>query len=204
MKTNLLRAFIVLSLIFNFISFSSYAKKGISYNFIASKDAKSVVLSIENIEGAEVYIHIEDMDKQVILERKIKDEDKYSTVLDFNWLKVGKYIFTMSFEDNKVDREFFITPDKNAIFMNYSMTSLNTGLKISVNFDKLLLIIGNNLNGKVKLTLYNNRDKIMYEKRFIAGAMKLKRLDLSNFPEGTYTATLIYGDKKYSDSFTIL
>ncbi|OHX68036.1 DUF3244 domain-containing protein [Flammeovirga pacifica] len=204
METTKFLKYFLLLLPLLFIGNISLAKKGLSYQFKASKDGKSVEISINNMEGAEVQLMIKDANENIVVKRDINNESKYKATLDFSTLSVGKYTFIMNFEGNHLIRNFFITPDKNAILMSYTLTSHQSNLSLSVEFDKLLLTIGNEVNGPVKLALYNNKNVTIFDQKFIAGAKNLKKIDLSSFPEGTYRAVLTVEGNKYSDSFTIL
>ncbi|ANQ51294.1 hypothetical protein KMW28_16690 [Flammeovirga yaeyamensis] len=192
------------------LSLSSFATEvylpfnGISYFFKASTNGTSATLMLENLEGEEVNFSIANAEGKVFMQKTVIASGKVKEDINFRSLPEGKYNFKLKFEDKMLVREFYITSNKTAVMMNYQLATSDQKFKASIVEDQLNLIIGNDVEGFVKLNLRTEDGESVYSTKFLAGAKNVKRFDLSTLPQGTYTTEMVIDGVSYSDSFSII
>ncbi|AZQ61007.1 hypothetical protein EI427_01870 [Flammeovirga pectinis] len=177
---------------------------GISYFFKASEDGTSATLMFDNLEGEEINFTVENAEGTMFMAKTIVTTGKVKEDINFKSLPEGQYTFKMTFEDKVMMRKFFVTPQKTAVMMNYQLTSSNQKFKISVEEENLVLIIGKDVKGFIKVSLSDDQNGQIYNSKFIAGAKNVKRFDLSTLPSGNYNAEVEIDGVTYKDSFSIL
>ncbi|MBB6459490.1 DUF3244 domain-containing protein [Flammeovirga kamogawensis] len=177
---------------------------GISYFFKASEDGTSATLMFDNLEGEEINFTVDNAEGTTFMAKTIVTTGKVKEDINFKSLPEGQYTFKMTFEDKVMMRKFFVTPQKTAVMMNYQLTSSNQKFKISVEEENLVLIIGNDVKGFIKVRLTDEQGDDIYHSKFVAGAKNVKRFDLSTLPSGNYNAEMEIDGVTYKDSFSIL
>ncbi|WP_044210021.1 hypothetical protein [Flammeovirga sp. OC4] len=177
---------------------------GISYFFKASLNGKAVSLIFDDLNGEEINFRISDRQGNIYHEKTIISTGKVREDINLKSLPVGKFIFQMRFEDKIMTREFFVTPSKTAIMMNYTLTSQQEKFEVSVKDEDLYLMLDAQIKGFIKLKLQDEFGEIIYEDKFLAGAKKYTKYELKDFPSGVYMIELEIDDKKYIDSFSVI
>ncbi|NME69923.1 hypothetical protein [Flammeovirga aprica] len=177
---------------------------GISYFFKASSNGKAVSLIFEDLNGEEIYFRISDKEGNIYHEKTIISTGKVKEDINLKSLPVGKFYFQMSFEDKVMTREFFVTPSKTAIMMNYTLTSQQEKFEVAVKDEDLYLMLNTKIKGFVKLKLKDEYGETIYSDKFLAGAKKYTKYELKDFPAGVYIIELELDNKKYIDSFSVI
>ncbi|AZQ64779.1 hypothetical protein EI427_21375 [Flammeovirga pectinis] len=163
-----------------FFTITSYAStiyylpyNGISYFFKSSLNGKDVSLIFNDLDGEEINFRITNKKGDVFYEKKIIGTGRIVEDINLKSLPEGNFIFRMSFEDKIMQREFFVTPSKTSIMLNYSLTSNQDKFRISVKDEALFLLLEKNVKGFVKMRLKKENGEILYSNKFLAEAKKI-------------------------------
>lgn len=198
MKT---RLFFVLMLAITLISTTIKAENGsFSYDLgggtnvkiSAIENTKTVVVSLTNVTNEEVTIALEG-DYGTLVTDNVKGKPSFTKKYNLVNVETGSYKIVVTKKATKTVQPFELT-NKNVVLFESErkekfLPSLNqNGTKIDVN-----VLLGNYSN--IKVNIYDNEGRKVYDDINYVVILLHKRYDLSKLPNGGYVVEVIAGDE---------
>lgn len=198
MKT---RLFFVLMLAITLISTTIKAENGsFSYDLgggtnvkiSAIENTKTVVVSLTNVTNEEVTIALEG-DYGTLVTDNVKGKPSFTKKYNLVNVETGSYKIVVTKKATKTVQPFELTSKNVVLFESERkekfLPSLNqNGTKIDVN-----VLLGNYSN--IKVNIYDNEGRKVYDDINYVVILLHKRYDLSKLPNGGYVVEVIAGDE---------
>jgi hypothetical protein len=199
MKT---RLFFVLSLVVTLFTNTLFAGSGeftydlgggTNVKISAVANAKSIMVSLNNVATEEVSISLQDNDGISFFSEKVKSTPRFAKKYNLSNLEAGSYNVIVTKKAIKTIQPFELTNTSVVLFETEKKEKflpmvIQNGSKIDVN-----VLLGNYSNIKVKI--YNSEGQIVYDDMNYVVLTLHKRYDLEKLPKGAYVVEVVAGDE---------
>lgn len=173
-------------------SFSYDLGGGTNLKISAVQNTKAVVVSLSNVTNEEVTIALEG-EEGVLVTETVKSKPSFSKKYNLQNLETGKYRVIVTKKATKTIQPFELT-NKTVVLVETErkekfLPSINqNGMKLDVN-----VLLGNYSN--IKVNIYDNEGRVVYDDINYVVLLLHKRYDLSKLPAGGYVVEVIAGDE---------
>ncbi|MBL7816189.1 MAG: hypothetical protein JNL70_14315 [Saprospiraceae bacterium] len=179
-------------------SFSYDLGGGTNVRISAIENTKAVIVSLTNVSNEEVTIVLENEDATLLTET-VKGQANFSKKYNLTNLEAGNYNVVVTKKATKTVQPFSLTNKTVVLFESERkekfLPSINqVGSKVDVN-----VLLGNYSN--IKVNIYNNEGRKVYDDINYVVLSLHKRYDLSKLTSGAYVVEVIAGDE--TQYFTI-
>lgn len=173
-------------------SFSYDLGGGTNLKISAIENTKTVVVSLTNVTNEEVTIELEGVEGTLVTDN-VKGKPNFSKKYNLVNLESGSYRVVVTKKATKTVQPFELTSKSLVLFESERkekfLPSLNqNGMKIDVN-----VLLGNYSN--IKVNIYDNEGRKVYDDINYVVMLLHKRYDLSKLPSGGYVVEVIAGDE---------
>jgi hypothetical protein len=173
-------------------SFSYDLGGGTNLKISAIQNTKTVVVSLTNVTNEEVTIELEGADGTLVTDN-VKGKPNFSKKYNLVNLESGSYRVVVTKKATKTVQPFELTSKSLVLFESERkekfLPSINqNGMKIDVN-----VLLGNYSN--IKVNIYDNEGRKVYDDINYVVMLLHKRYDLSKLPSGGYVVEVIAGDE---------
>lgn len=173
-------------------SFSYDLGGGTNLKISAIQNTKTVVVSLTNVTNEEVTIELEGADGTLVTDN-VKGKPTFTKKYNLVNLESGNYRVVVTKKATKTVQPFELTSKSLVLFESERkekfLPSLNqNGTKMDVN-----VLLGNFSN--IKVNIYDNEGRKVYDDTNYVVMLLHKRYDLSKLPSGGYVVEVVAGDE---------
>lgn len=173
-------------------SFSYDLGGGTNVKISAVQNTKAVVVSLTNVTNDQVTIALEG-DQGTLTTEVVKGKPSFSKRYNLANLESGSYTFVVTKKATKTVQPFQLTSKTVVLFESerkekFLPSIAQNGTKLDVN-----VLLGNYSN--IKVNIYDNEGRKVYDDINYVVLLLHKRYDLSKLPSGGYVVEVVAGDE---------